>query len=455
MSVNGQLLGYESKWSSGMGTIIPDEYSLPHPQNPIRIVRKIVKRDVDTSMPVNPQNPIIRWKVAGNNSTVLDFRRAKLYVSFQVSVDAPWLARPSSLAWNIVDRFRLEQGGQYIEDRRFFNLQESLVYCTQTHINQQITTGVALYGDGSAARRNLRAAGWKYCLPLPTTALTKGIYPWFAVVNRGNGAYATSSLPDTYLQWEFAKPEAFVEVYGAPAGTPITGLSWLITRMEIEYEELYADGGNERLLKNWVSSALSLSRGTYPRFWYRGFVTNTYPITVNTEQSILIDMKFSSIISIFVTFRYTNQINDPTVYSKFTKYLSKSDFNMIEYQWEVNTCLWPDKPVSLVDPAIVEGYAKYLEAFQMYHARGIQQEVTPITSDAFLNDKYIAVFDGNQHPFSSLCLNPVSTAYSGSNIQFKVKFADPPPVGLEAVIHIYHWRCWNFGAKGDVPIIEN
>jgi len=44
-----------------------------------------------------------------------------------------------------------------------------------------MTTGVALFGDGSQVDRNARAAGWTYCLPIPTTGLTKGIYPWFQV----------------------------------------------------------------------------------------------------------------------------------------------------------------------------------------------------------------------------------------------------------------------------------
>ena len=39
----------------------------------------------------------------------------------------------------------------------------------------------------------------------------------------------------------------------------------------------------------------------------------------------------------------------------------------------------------------VQAYAKFLEAWQMFHSRGIQQEVTPITLAQFNNDKFIVI----------------------------------------------------------------
>lgn len=459
MSVNNNLLGYENGWQNQIRYSVPTEYKLAVPQNPIRIYRKIVKRDVDTSMPITNINPLIRWRIPGSGQTLLDFRKAKVILELNVSVNLPWLARASSLVWNIIDRFRLEQNGQYVEDRRYYNLQESLSYTTQTHIVQQVTTGVALYGQGSQALRNTRAGGFKYILPIPTTALTKGIYPWFMLgtnmLNRGKGSMQTVSIGDTYLQWELVPPEQFVEVYGGFG--PITGLSWQITRMQIEYEEVSNDvisGGIGRIMSQWLPEDGTALRGPYPRIFFRSWLTNVYPVTTNTEQTITIDYKLASIMSIFATFRYTAETSDPTVYYKHVKYLSSLDFNMIEYQWEVNNCLWPDKPISMVDPGKTEAYAKYLEAFQMFHSRGISQEVTPITLNQFLDDKFIAVFDGNMNPFSPLMLNPISTSNSGGKIYFRFKFSVPPPAGLEVVVHAYHWKCWNFGSNGDVPITE-
>ena len=447
MSVNGQLLGIPSKFDTG-GYFIPDEYVLPVPGNPIRLVRKIVRRDVDTAMPITPANSIVRWKIPSNSTVIYDWRRAKVFITVQFAVNAPWSARPGHLIWNIVDRFRLEQGGQYVEDRRYFGLQETLVYETQTHINQQATTGVALYGDGSIIERNARAAGFTYCMPIPSTGLTKGIYPWFQLL-KDNASYKIQPLPDTYLQWELRKPEEFVEVYGAAPATPIVGLTWTVTRMEVEYEEIYAEGNNGELLKNWMTKSQRAFINGFPCIYYRTFISNTYPISSATEQTVMIDFKLSSLIAIYVTFRYANQVNNPEIYSKDSNYLSRADFNLIEYQWEVNSCLWPDRPVSMIDPGIVQAYAKYLESWQMFHSRGIQQEVTPITAQQFLTDKFVLAFDGNQHPFSSLMLNPVSTAYSSSQIQLKLKFSVAPPANLEAVVHLYHWKKWFFGARGN------
>jgi len=454
MSVTGGYLGYQSAWSSQMGAkegyYVPDELKLNLPQNPVRVSKKLVKRDVDTAMPITPQNPIIRWKIPSNGNAIVDFKKAKVYITFSVGVNAPWSARPSALAWNIIERLRLEQGGQYVEDRRFFNLQESMVYTTQTHINQQVTTGVALYGDGSAAQRNARSGGWEYVLPFPTTCLTKAPLPWFAMSPEKR---STTALPDTFIQWELAKPEDFVEVFGGVGA--VTGLTWTVTRMQIEYEELYPEGGPQAILSKWLSPSLFATRGGFPRIWFRSFLTNVYPLTTSTEQNIYIDMKLSSINTIFATFRYTANTSNPQIYSKHTTYISKADMNLIEYQWEINSCLWPDKPVSLVDPSWVEGYVKYLEAWGMYHSRGIQQEVTPITIDQFLNDKFLAVFDGVQFAFSPAMLNPVSTANSGSIIQLRIKFSIPPPAGIEVVIHNYHWKVLNFGSNGGaVPVVE-
>lgn len=455
MAVNGQLLGLPSPWAQGIIGAFPDEYALPYPTFPARIVRKTVKRDVNTAMPITPLNPLVRFTIPTNNQTICDFRRAKVYITFSVGVTAPWFARPSPLAWNIVQRFRLEQGGQYVEDRRYWNWQETLVYVVQTHINQQMTTGVALYGDGSTITRNARAAGWTYCLPIPSTALTKGVLPWWQTKKDNLNVYNAENLPDTTLQWEFEPPENFVEVYGAAPATPIVGLTWTITRMVIEYEEIYAEAGNKVLISQWLSKSQRSVVNGFPRVYYRSFLSNTYSMTTNTDQTILIDFKLASIISIYVTFRYANRVNNPEIYSKHSDYLSRGDFNMSEYQFNVNGCLWPDRPVGMIDPGLVDAYAKYLESWQMFHGRGINQEVTPITIDQFLSDKFLCVFDGNQHPFSSMMVNNVSTSYSGNSIQLQLKFAANPPAGLEALVHIFHWRVWNFGARAGTPVFEN
>jgi len=446
MSVNGQLLGNASSWADKRYKI-GDDTILPIPMYGARLVRKIVKRDVDTAMPVTPNNPLIRWKIPSNANIVYDFRRAKVNIRFTVTSTSGTPA-PSALAWNIIDRFRLEQGGQYVEDRRYFGLQETMNYVVQTHQQQQITTGVGLYGDGSLARRQGQAVDYEYCLPLPTTGLAKAIYPWFQTTRNDKGIVSTTMLPDTFSQWELVPPAQFVEVVG---GAPGFTTSWTINRMEIEYEELYLEGSNNPLIQNWLQLPGSTSRG-FPSIWWRSFQSNNYPITTSLEQTLFIDVRLSSIISIYVTFRRIADINDPTVLNKQQTWLGIIPLNMTEYQWEVNSCLWPDKPVNTSN--FTDAYAYFLEAWQFYHSRGIVSETTPITKDEFVNDKFILAFDGNSQPFTSMLLNPLSTALTNSQIQLKMKFNPAPPAGLEAMVHVYHWRKWNFGAKGSVPIVE-
>lgn len=448
MSVNGQLLGNPGPWAS-IKFKVGDDTILPVPIYGARLVRKIVRRDVDTAMPVLPNNPLIRWKVPSNANTIYDFRRAKVLIRFTVSSSSGVVA-PSALAWNIIDRFRLEQGGQYVEDRRYFNLQETLNYVVQTHQQQQITTGVGLYGDGSLALRQSQAVDYLYCLPIPTTALAKAIYPWYQSTQSSKGIVTTTMLPDTFLQWELAVPNSFCEVVG---GVPPITCSYSINRMEIEYEEIYIEGSNAPLIQNWLSLPNSTTGG-FPNIWYRTFQSNNYPITTSLEQVVFIDLRLSSIISLYVTFRTIASINDPTVLNKHQTWVGPSVLNMTEYQWEVNSCLWPDKPVSTIDVGKTDAYAYFLESWQMFHSRGIQQEVTAITKAEFVVDKFVLAFDGNSQPFSSMILNPLSTSYTNSQIQLKMKFNPAPPPGLEVMVHALHWRKWNFGARGKTPVVE-
>lgn len=453
MAANNQMLGHPGMWATLKYTV-GDDVILPVPRYGARLVRKKVKRDIDTAMPVLPNNPLLRWRIPSNSHVIYDFRRAKIYLRLTViAIGGGWIPAPSALAWNVFERFRLEQGGQYVEDRRFFNLQETLVYVVQTHQQQQNTTGVGLYGDGSLALRQTQAVDFLYCLPIPSTGLTKSIYPWYqsSKNGNGNGMITSTALPDTYLQWELARPEAFVEVAGG-AG-PVT-VSWQVQRMEIEYEELYLEGGNAPIISKWLFSDGSVGNNGYPCIWYRTFLTNNYPMTASAEQTIFIDVRLSSIIALYCTFRFIAEVNDPTVLNKHSRWLGPTITNMTEYQWEVNSSLWPDKPVAVTAPNFTEVYAMFLESWQMFHSRGIQQEVTPITKQQYVTDKFVLAFDGNAQPFSTLILNPLSTTRTNSQIQLKMKFNPAPPAGMEVVVHTYHWRKWNYGAKGGVPVVE-
>lgn len=447
MASNGMILGNPSQWASTKFKV-GDDMVLPVPMYGVRMVRKIVRRDVDTAMPVTPGNPLIRWKIPSNSNAIYDFRRGKVLIRITVT-STSGVPACSALAWNIIERFRLEQGGQYVEDRRFFNLQETLVYVIQTHQKQQETTGVGLYGDGSIALRQAQAVDYLYCLPIPSTGLTKAVYPWYQSTRNDKGIVSTTMLPDTFLQWELSRPEAFVEVTGGVA--PFT-VSWSVNRMEIEYEELYAEGSNAALIANWLMLPNSTTNG-FPNIWYRGFQTNNYPITTALDQVLFIDLRLSSIISIFVTFRRIADVNDPTVLNKHSTWLGPTVLNMTEYQWEVNSCLWPDKPVSLADVGKTDAYAYFLESWQFFHSRGISQECTPITKQEFINDKFVLAFDANIQPFTSMIINPLSTALTNSQIQLKMKFNPAPPAGIEAIVHSYHWRKWNFGSRGSVPTV--
>lgn len=448
MSSNYGILGYPSNWSltkAGIASIPPD-YFLPAVRQGFRLTRKNIKRDVDTAMPIDPTQPIVRWKIPNNSATILDFRRAVVYVTFSAAVNAPATVAPSNLAWNIFDRCRLEQAGNYVEDRRYFNLQETLLYTLQTHIQQQLTTGVELYGAGSLTTRQGRSVGFKYALPIPFSSLTKAVIPFFQMARNGAGVMPMAGQ-DIILQWELAQPAAFLEVTGGPA----TGLTWQVQKMEIEYDECTIEGGPMTFVGKWFEMA-----GRCPQILFKSMWTNFYPLSIATEQDIQVDLKLQSIIAIMAVIRDGTNTQNPLILDKFETYLSKATTNLLEFQWEVNGVLWPDRPINLLDTNQVEAYVKYQDTFQMFHSRRVNEEVTPITAGAWATDKFVMCFDGNVHPFAMNMLSPISTSSGTSWIHLRLKFSAPPPPGLQIVFHALHHKIWNYNCSGATgAIVEN
>jgi hypothetical protein len=438
------ILGNPSTWTIGKMGVFPMEYKLPYPDHGMRLVRRPLRRQVDTAMPITPTNPEIRFKIPSSSMTMLDFRRGGILITVTCSVDAPWSVRPSHLIWNMFNRFRLEQHGQYIEDRQFFNLQETLAFWTQTLDGQFVTVGTAMYGAGSPALRASRANSWQYCIPIPTTALCKTILPWFQMVNL-SGTYSSSNLPDVTMIWNVAAANEWLEVFGGTG--PINNLSWSITNMEVEYEEVSMESSSlGRFMKMWHGET---NPDPLPKIRWRTWLTNTYPLTVGLDQYIPLDIKVKSIVFIAVTVRDTTETYNPQITDRFESWIGPTNvesFPLLEYQWEINNNLWPDRPISLADPGMVQPYKKYLEVFSMYHARGIQEDVTHLTENEFLDSKFVMFFDANQHPYTPGLIGPLSTERSSKQIILRLKFNSTPASNLELVVHTFYWRSWEFGA---------
>lgn len=437
------LLGNPSTWAANGLTYIPPEMQLPVPKNGSRMVRRILKRQVDTTVPININNSEIRWKIPSSSVVTLDFRRGCVYITVGVAVDAPWSARIANLAWNMFNRFRVEQHGQYVEDRQFWNWQETFIYWANALPNQFTTVGEGLYGYGSQLSRNAKSATWEYALPIPTDALTKTVYPWFQLLKTMNNSYVSSTLADVFMIWNVADPREWIEVYGgAPAA--VTGLTFTITKMEIEYEEITLESGNTgAFLSYWHTDD-----NMFPNIFWETYLTSTYPLTQGVEQYINIDVRVKSVSWIVATVRVANTLQDPTVYDKFETWIGPEDarWPLSEYQWELNNNFWPDRPISLADPGDVQPYKKFLELFGNYYSRTVHADVTAIGPDGFQNDKFMMAFDGNMYPFSQKMIGPVSTEKSSKYIVLRMKFDSAPAANLELIVHTKYWRKWRFAA---------
>lgn len=448
---NVNILGYSPTWGSAdVTSVIPWAYLMKNPTPAMRAARRLVLQPVSTQMPVTYAQPKIQWTVPSNSSTILDFSRGGVKITFNCTVSGgspAWSVRPSNLVWNICDNFRLFQGGQFVEERRYFGQEETLTYVTQTHRIQELTTAVELWGAGDRATRNARHTGganYTYFLPIPTSSIVKTVLPWFQMMKSGTG-YSPSALPDTMFEWNLASPEQFLEIYGGTGS--YSNLQYQITEMYVFYEEIYM---NETVMKNFLMSWAQSFTSIYPSIFYRTFYTNTYQILGGaTYQTIQMDFKFSSFIAIYCHIRSSEAATDPTALDKFEYYVGTNVMPISQYQWRINDQLWPDQPIAVnSDGNAVEAYRIYQVAFNMFHSRGIHEEVTPIGQDSFQNDKFVLVLDLNQHPFSDNTLNPVATSNSNSYISLYLWFSSAPPSGYELVSSAYYWRIWNFGAKG-------
>lgn len=441
------VLGFPCSWYNYFpGGVMPEDYKFPTGAFGLRIYRKQIRRSVDTAMPITPLNPIVRWKIPSSGNTILDFRRGCIYITFSVSATAPGAnPRPPNLAWNIVDRFRIEQGGNVVLDQRYFNLQETLMYTLLTQIEQRETTATNLWGAGSATLRQTRAGGWKYCLPLPSNCLTKTMLPWF-IMQRAEGktlgGWVTTTFQDVYLQWELANPSAFVET-DVPSN-----VSWTVTNMEVEYEEIYMQSLGD-FMNNWHTF-----KTKYPKLPFKSITTMVQHLNTAQEQDILLDIKVSSLIAIFCTFRNMDQIQDTTVHDKFENWLGQADLGLIEFQWQINGLWWPEKPINCTDPHWLEPYKLFLQTTGKYHGRGIHENTTPILPGEFTDHKFVLCFDAAQHPFHPSLINPVCTASGNTPVHLKLKFNAAVANNIQMVVHIYHWKIWNIGSKGDVALSE-
>src|SRR6185436_5401342 len=230
--------------------------------------------------------------------------------------------------------------------------------------------------------------------------------------------------------------------YGA--APPATGITYEITKMEIEYEEITVESGNTgKFLEYWHNDPNPI-----PRVFWETTLTNIYPLTTGTEQFINLDIRVKAVQFIAVTVRDTTKTQDPFTYDKFETWIGPDSglFPLLEYQWELNNNQWPDRPISLADPGNVQTYKKFLELFGNYYSRGVHMDVTSIGPIQHSTDKYVMAYDANQYPFSGKMIGPVSTERSSKYVTLRLKFSAAPAANLELVCHTSYWRRWMFAA---------
>jgi hypothetical protein len=440
MTTSYSILGHSPPWAAQFSpSVIPPEYFIPQVKMGFRLARKRVTRFVDTAMPVDQSNPVIRWRFPNAAASLIDLRTAVVWITMTVNCTGG-TACASNLIWNMFERVRLDQANNYIEDRRYFRDWETLQYWLLTFPEQQTTQGSALYGYGNIVSRQNKSGGWTYALPVPFASMCRTVLPFFQ--NSGQGV-VPSGMSDITLQWEIGAPATWIEVT-AGATNPV----YQIQSMSIEYDEMILEANLASFVSKWFGAA-----GWKPQIPFRSHWTGVWPLNASTDQDIQIDSKYQSIAAIYAVIRDSSTLSTPTQLNKYETFLGPAATNLISWQWEINGVLWPDKIVTCNNTNNVSSYVHYLIAHNQFHSRRVNEQVTPIDIGAFNNDKFVIVYNGNPHPFNPNLMTPTSTWRANNYVHLRLQFSAAPPAGLQVVYHVIYWKLWNYNSSGSTAMV--
>lgn len=431
-------MGFPAVWSVKYGQpIVPLDYMLPNIKMGMRALRTQIIKPCDTQMPLQSSDtPDIIWKVPSTQRAFLDFRRAAIKLNFSVGGGGAsgTTYAASNLAWNMFERIQMIQGGKVVEDRRYYGQQETFMFTLGAKWGCMNTVAPQMWGYGPQYLRASHASNFTVLLPWSFESMTKGVMPWFKTDASG---VILGAPPEVELTWTLSPANRWVEAIGTD-----TSVTYTINKFEIIYEELGFETTWSGFLQEWKSFASKA-----PQVLFQTITTRVYDLTTATEQLIQIDHRAQSIIGVFATFRYSTSVQNPLVYDKFETWLGPSTIGLQYYQWEINNTDWPQQRINIQDTDAVEAARHLLMSMELYHSRGVMDEVWTISPVDFVTDSFVCTLDAKVHPFNNHLLNPVSTAGSNTNIVLKMWFnsVSGAAANLQVVTHVVYHSMWNYG----------
>lgn len=434
--------GLVSSFQRNNEATVPGTALLPVKRVAARAGRNATHKPADTRMPVTEQNPLIEWEVPNSSNVWVDWRRASIVFTLQLSRGSGTYIRASNLIWNIIERFELEEGNENAEDYHKFAEQSTTKYILESQANGAAGHGESFYGDGSQANRNAKgAAVWKYKIPLSSIPLAKiATFPMFPPFH--------SPANRLQFRWIIKKGAQWIETDANP-----NDYDWEIQSWEIFYDQVVMEN-KATYASHWNNSPLGM--GGIPKISWLASDVSIRDLNISTSQTVLIDQKRQSLHGILCTIRRSADVSDPTVNDKFETWYGPNGaavFPLTQYQWRFNDGWWPERPVNLTDTYGIEGFKRLEHWLNHDHGEGNFKETNDIGAAEFMDHKFVIVGDFRTWPLIINTYNSVSTAHANTNIELHLTFSAPPEAGLQIIVHTFYDRDWYFGKEGGTKVV--
>jgi hypothetical protein len=348
-----------------------------------------------------------------NNEGIVDFRRGYLNFTLTITGGTGSYLRVAQGIWSIFDRLRLSVGSE-LEDIRNYNQFFSMFFESKRDEDIADVIGPSLYGFATQAQRNaFSSAPKQYQMPLSC------------------GLFLTAPVPlgllSQRLQLELylADPASCIET------DSLTPLTITLTDVRFHYEVM--------ALTDEVTRNIAAVANSGVCFPYKKFTHYTSPITSSTQEIVI--PHASTGIDAFISF-FTNNATrfDTTVNDKFLNWPS---LQIRDHTLRINNSYYPLQPTEVQNGFDNQSYIQYLRWIGKFQLGGVFTKPPSISSDDYMNDKFLIVYDLNAYPGEGL-VNNLSTEQGGNNVYIRVNLGVPPPANTSLETFVCHTSCIDF-----------
>lgn len=387
-----------------------------------RYPRLLQPNDQTYSTPTG--NGIIRFRLP--NDGVYNFKDSMLFWDVTITQTPngvnPYLALMNG-TWNMIERVRLIQQGQVIQERldyaKVFNLKMGFL-SDPTYLSKM----GPLFGMDTFNNRKANATVTsRYAVPLDLGFLTAGPIP----LNSLNGAID--------LEITLSQVQDCLDTNGSSNLITVSNIEWYVERIagaawETSWAQRFISGGMKIAFKEWILFQ-------NPVFQYQ------HDLKIGVRRASL-DMVISYFTNLD-TLRNTDIITTGFPDRQF----NCQKLDLLNYQFRINGEVYPDQAVDCTGDA-ERAYKFYLGWSQGWMLDAMSQKRTPCVDPVAFNGtdsthgQFIVVGDfrsnRNEWLFDQSIINMLGTEAAAQDLQLNVRFGTNPPTG-SAMMHYTQFSC--------------